>query len=135
MPLGEKVPAPETSPSWGARVGTYAILNADPGFPVVDVELKLREGHLCFSYRMPYLTAAAIQVPLGAGSVLLSLDSACPCQCRPAGTGIAQSRLLWEQEALVFELTERLPAAELAEAKAKTPLPRADSSGGSDDQA
>ncbi len=68
MLLGEKAPAPETSPSWSARVGTYAILNADPGFPIVDVELKLREGHLCFSYRMPYLTAAAIQVPLRAVS-------------------------------------------------------------------
>jgi hypothetical protein len=49
-------------------------------------------------------------------------------------TAIAQSRFPWESEALVFELAERLPAAELADAKAETPLPRADSSGGSDDQ-
>jgi hypothetical protein len=68
MLLGEKAPAPERGPSWDARVGTYTILNADPGFPVVDVELKRREGHLCFSYRMPYLTAAAIQVPMRAVS-------------------------------------------------------------------
>jgi CubicO group peptidase (beta-lactamase class C family) len=68
MVLGEKAPAPEPSPSWGSRVGAYEILNADPGFPVVDVEIKLREGHLCFRYRMPHLTAAMIQIPLRAVS-------------------------------------------------------------------
>jgi CubicO group peptidase (beta-lactamase class C family) len=62
--LGEKAPPPDPSPPWVARAGSYEILNADLGFPVVDVELKLREGRLCFSYRMPRLTAARIQVPL-----------------------------------------------------------------------
>jgi CubicO group peptidase (beta-lactamase class C family) len=66
MVLGEKAPPLEPSQPWGSRVGAYEILNADPGFPVVDVEIKLREGRLCFRYRMPHLTSAAIQVPLRA---------------------------------------------------------------------
>ncbi len=64
MVLGEKAPPPALSQGWRERVGRYEVLNADPGFPVLDAEIKLREERLCFSYRMPRLTAATIQVPL-----------------------------------------------------------------------
>ncbi len=62
--IGEKVPEQPVPEAWLARVGRYEVLNQDPGFPVTDTELKLRDGHLCLSYRMPRLSAAHIQVPL-----------------------------------------------------------------------
>ena len=65
MVLGEKVRRQAPSPAWQARVGPYVIENADPGFPVESVELKLRGEDLCLRYRMPALSPALIQVPLG----------------------------------------------------------------------
>ncbi|NBC49613.1 MAG: hypothetical protein GVY22_16885 [Gammaproteobacteria bacterium] len=35
-----------------------------PGFPVTDLQLKLTDGKLCLSYRMPVLSPDRIQVPL-----------------------------------------------------------------------
>jgi hypothetical protein len=62
--LGEKVPETPIPASWLRRVGDYELLNPDPEFPLEDPKLKLREGHLCMSYRMPLLSADTIQVPL-----------------------------------------------------------------------
>lgn len=64
MVLGEKIAPEPLSKEWLARVGHYRIVNPDPDFPVVDVSLKLNEGQLCMSYRMPLLTADRIQIPI-----------------------------------------------------------------------
>ncbi len=63
--LGEKVPDGPLPDTWARRVGRYQVENADPGFPIEDVELKRRGEHLCLTYRMPGLAAGAIQVPVG----------------------------------------------------------------------
>jgi CubicO group peptidase (beta-lactamase class C family) len=63
--LGEKVPEGPLPDAWARRVGRYQVDNADPGFPIEDMELKRRGEQLCLTYRMPSLTAGAIQVPLG----------------------------------------------------------------------
>jgi len=62
--LGEKVPETPIPEAWLQRVGDYELLNPDPGFPLEEPKLKLREGHLCMSYRMPLLADETIQVPL-----------------------------------------------------------------------
>lgn len=63
--LGERVPPLDPDGPWPQRVGRYEVVNADPGFPVEDLAILRRDGHLCLSYRMPRLSAARIQVPLG----------------------------------------------------------------------
>jgi CubicO group peptidase (beta-lactamase class C family) len=64
--IGEKIP-PEPAPdAWLARLGRYRVVNEDAGFPVQDLELKLNQGQLCMSYRMPLLSANRVQVPLRA---------------------------------------------------------------------
>lgn len=65
MVLGEKVRRLAPGPAWQARIGHYVIENPDPGFPVESVELKLRDEDLCLRYRMPALSPAIVQVPLG----------------------------------------------------------------------
>ena len=62
--LGERLAPVSLSARWRARLGRYAILNADPGFAVVDTRLEVRDGRLYLSYRMPRLAAERIQVPL-----------------------------------------------------------------------
>jgi hypothetical protein len=62
--IGEKVPDAPVPQVWLDRVGRYEVLNPDPGFPLTDAQLKLRDGHLCMSYRLPKLSASRIQVPL-----------------------------------------------------------------------
>ena len=42
----------------------YRVLNPDDGFPVTEPRLKLNDGHLCMSYKMPALSPKRIQVPL-----------------------------------------------------------------------
>lgn len=64
--MGEKVPETPVPTAWRRRVGRYQVINPDPGFPVTEAELKIREGQLCMSYRMPVLSADRIQVPLRA---------------------------------------------------------------------
>ncbi|MBK1620954.1 hypothetical protein CKO42_21515, partial [Lamprobacter modestohalophilus] len=66
--IGEKVPQEPLPPSWRERLGSWRILNPDPGFPVTDLQLKLTDGKLCLSYRMPVLSPDRIQVPLRAVS-------------------------------------------------------------------
>ncbi len=62
--LGEKVPATEVPQSWLRRVGRYEVLNPDRDFPVTEPRLKMRDGQLCMSYKMPRLSGKTIQVPL-----------------------------------------------------------------------
>jgi CubicO group peptidase (beta-lactamase class C family) len=62
--LGEKVPAAPVPDVWRKRVGRYQLLNPDPGFPLTEPQLKLRDGQLCMSYKLPLLSSSAIQVPL-----------------------------------------------------------------------
>jgi CubicO group peptidase (beta-lactamase class C family) len=64
--LGEKAPPPVFSDAWRNRLGAWRVLNADPGFPVEDMVLKLTDGRLCLSYRMPSLSPDRIQLPLRA---------------------------------------------------------------------
>ncbi|WP_200346745.1 serine hydrolase domain-containing protein [Halochromatium glycolicum] len=64
--IGEKVPQEPVPRAWRARLGPWRILNPDPGFPVTDLKLKLTDGKLCLSYRMPVLSPDRIQVPLRA---------------------------------------------------------------------
>lgn len=64
--IGEKVPPEAIPPAWQARLGPWRILNPDPGFPVTNLTLKLTDGQLCLSYRMPVLSDDRIQVPLRA---------------------------------------------------------------------
>jgi CubicO group peptidase (beta-lactamase class C family) len=63
--LGERVKPLDPEGPWPQRAGRYEVLNADPGFPVEDLAIRRRDGHLCLTYRMPRLSAARIQVPLG----------------------------------------------------------------------
>jgi hypothetical protein len=62
--IGEKVPAEPLPARWQARVGRYAVINPDPGYPVADLRLSLTDGKLCFSYRMPLLSEKRIQMPV-----------------------------------------------------------------------
>ncbi|MBK5932358.1 hypothetical protein [Halochromatium salexigens] len=62
--IGEKVPQEPVPQAWRERLGSWRILNPDPGFPVTDLKLKLTDGKLCLSYRMPVLSPDRIQVPL-----------------------------------------------------------------------
>ncbi len=62
--LGEKLPPEAPPPSWLGRLGRWRVLNPDPGFPVEDLTLKLTDGQLCMSYRMPVLSPQRIQLPL-----------------------------------------------------------------------
>ncbi|MBK1620955.1 hypothetical protein CKO42_21520 [Lamprobacter modestohalophilus] len=64
--IGEKVPQEPVPRAWRERLGSWRILNPDPGFPVTDLHLKLTDGKLCLSYRMPVLSPDRIQVPLRA---------------------------------------------------------------------
>jgi len=62
--LGEKispVPVPEV---WLDRIGTYKVVNQDEEFPITESELKLNNGQLCMSYKMPVLSSKRIQVPV-----------------------------------------------------------------------
>ncbi len=62
--LGEKVPETPIPDAWLQRVGRYELMNPDPGYPLTEPTLKLREGQLCMSYKMPMLSGKTIQVPL-----------------------------------------------------------------------
>ncbi len=62
--LGEKVPAAPVPGVWRKRVGRYRLLNPDPGSPLTEPRLKLRDGQLCMSYKLPVLSPNTIQVPL-----------------------------------------------------------------------
>ncbi|MFZ0790244.1 MAG: serine hydrolase domain-containing protein, partial [Chromatiaceae bacterium] len=62
--LGEKVPATPLPDVWRKRVGRYLLLNPDPGFPLTEPQIKLRDGQLCMSYKLPVLSSSTIQVPL-----------------------------------------------------------------------
>jgi CubicO group peptidase (beta-lactamase class C family) len=64
MVLGEKVPPEPVPEVWLRRVGKYELLNPDEDFPLIEPELKLREGQLCMSYKLPRLSSSTIQVPL-----------------------------------------------------------------------
>jgi CubicO group peptidase (beta-lactamase class C family) len=62
--LGEKIPPGGVPEVWRERVGAYELLNPDEEFPLVEPELKMREGQLCMSYKLPRLSSKTIQVPL-----------------------------------------------------------------------
>lgn len=62
--LGEKIPEAPVPEVWLKRVGTYQVLNQDEEFPVTEPELKMNNGQLCMSYKMPVLSSKRIQVPL-----------------------------------------------------------------------
>lgn len=62
--LGEKVPTAPVPEVWRQRVGRYQLLNPDPGFPLTEPQIKLRDGQLCMSYKLPLLSPNTIQVPL-----------------------------------------------------------------------
>ncbi len=64
MVLGEKVPPEPVPEIWLRRVGKYELLNPDDKFPLTEPELKLRDGQLCMSYKLPRLSSSTIQVPL-----------------------------------------------------------------------
>jgi hypothetical protein len=64
--LGEKVPDEPVPEAWLKRLGRYDILNPDPHFPVTDAQLRLNNGRLCMSYRMPLLSPDRIQMPVRA---------------------------------------------------------------------
>jgi hypothetical protein len=64
MVLGEKIPDEPVLEVWLRRVGKYELLNPDEHFPLTEPELKLREGQLCMSYKLPRLSSSTIQVPL-----------------------------------------------------------------------
>lgn len=62
--LGEKIPPAPVPEIWLNRVGPYKVLNQDKEFPVTESELKLNNGQLCMSYKMPVLSSKRIQVPV-----------------------------------------------------------------------
>ena len=64
--MGEKVPDAPIPDAWLKRVGRYELMNPDDGFPLTEPRLKLKDGQLCMSYRLPKLSAATTQVPLRA---------------------------------------------------------------------
>jgi len=62
--LGEKVTDTSVPEVWLKRVGDYQLLNPDEQFPLTEPTLKLRDGQLCMSYKLPELSPKTIQVPL-----------------------------------------------------------------------
>jgi hypothetical protein len=62
--LGEKIPPTPLTDIWLRRVGEYQVINPDEKFPVTESRLKLNNGQLCMSYKMPLLSSKTIQVPL-----------------------------------------------------------------------
>ncbi len=62
--LGEKVPVTTVPEIWRRRVGRYQLLNPDPGFPLTEPQIKLRDGQLSMSYKLPVLSPKTIEVPL-----------------------------------------------------------------------
>ncbi len=62
--LGEKIPLEPVPERWKQRVGHYRLLNPDPGFPLLDPQVKIVDGQLCMSYRLPLLSNSTIRVPL-----------------------------------------------------------------------
>jgi CubicO group peptidase (beta-lactamase class C family) len=64
--VGERIPPGPVPKVWLERVGRYELLNPDAEFPLTDPQLKLREGQLCMSYKLPRLSPMTIQVPLRA---------------------------------------------------------------------
>jgi hypothetical protein len=64
--VGERIPPGPVPKVWLERIGRYELLNPDAEFPLTDPELKLREGQLCMSYKLPRLSPMTIQVPLRA---------------------------------------------------------------------
>jgi CubicO group peptidase (beta-lactamase class C family) len=62
--LGEKIPPTPVPEVWRKRVGHYRLLNPDPGFPLTEPQVKMRDGQLCMSYKLPRLSPMTIQVPL-----------------------------------------------------------------------
>lgn len=62
--LGEKVPPTPVPDIWRKRVGRYLLLNPDPDFPLTEPQVKLHDGQLSMSYKLPLLSPDTIQVPL-----------------------------------------------------------------------
>jgi CubicO group peptidase (beta-lactamase class C family) len=62
--LGEKIPPTPVPDAWVKRVGKYELLNPDKGFPLTEPQVKIRDGQLCMSYKLPLLSPKTIQVPL-----------------------------------------------------------------------
>ncbi len=62
--LGEKIPPAPVPSAWMKRIGSYEVTNPDAGFPLEEATLKLREGQLCMSYKLPRLSPKTIQVPI-----------------------------------------------------------------------
>jgi hypothetical protein len=62
--IGEKVAPEPVTPVWRDRAGDYELLNPDAGFPLTEPRLRIRDGQLCMSYRLPRLSDQTIQVPL-----------------------------------------------------------------------
>jgi len=62
--LGEKVASKPIPPAWQERIGHYEVVNPDEGFPLIEPGLKIRQGLLCMSYKLPVLSDQTIQVPL-----------------------------------------------------------------------
>lgn len=62
--LGEKIPPEPIPEAWRKRVGDYKLVNPDKEFPLEEPRLKINNGQLCMSYRMPMLSDSTIQVPL-----------------------------------------------------------------------
>lgn len=78
--LGEQLPPEPPPATWLARLGSWRVLHPDPGFPISDLTLKLTDGQLCLSYRMPVVSSKRIQVPVRAAGpdsgTILGLGSA-----------------------------------------------------------
>jgi hypothetical protein len=78
--LGEQLPPEPPPATWLARLGSWRVLHPDPGFPISDLTLKLTDGQLCLSYRMPVVSSKRIQVPVRAAGpdsgIILGLGSA-----------------------------------------------------------
>ena len=64
MVIGEKIPPEPVPEVWLRRVGKYELLNPDESFPLTEPEVKMQEGHLSMSYKLPLLSSSTIQVPL-----------------------------------------------------------------------
>lgn len=62
--LGEKIHPEPIPDAWLDRIGHYQVTNQDEGFPVTESQLKLNNGQLCMSYKMPVLSSKRIQVPV-----------------------------------------------------------------------
>ena len=62
--LGEKIPTTPVPDVWIKRVGMYEVVNPDQGFPLTEPQVKIRDGQLCMSYKLPLLSPKTIQVPL-----------------------------------------------------------------------